>query len=311
MLTLQKPHIEYEIVNENYGKFLIEPLERGYGVTLGNSLRRVLLSSLIGSSGTHIRIDGALHEFATLKGVKEDITELILNVKKIKLKLHTNEPKILRLEAKGEVVVRAMDFLQDPEIEVLNPEHIIAHLTDKNAKLVFEITVDKGRGYTPAEKHNTPEDIIGLIPMDSNFSPIERVRYSVEDTRIGQEIDYDKLIFELWTNGSINPVEALNESAMILRDYFNCFIDIKEEEIVEEVCEKQEPSVNDITIEEMGLSIRSLNCLKRAGIKKLGDLTEMSEEDLMRLKNFGQKSLDEIKATLEKYNIDMKEMVVE
>jgi len=311
MLTFQKPRIECITADDTYGKFVVEPLERGYGFTLGNSLRRVLLSSLTGTAATHIKIDGILHEFSTIKGVKEDTTELILNIKKMKLKLLAKESKVIRLEAKGEMVVRAMDFVSDPEVEILNPDHVIAHLTDKNSKLVLEVSVDKGRSYIPSEKHEIKEGIIGLIPIDSNFSPIEKVRYNVEDTRIGQVINYDKLIIEVWADGSIKPMDAIIESSKLLREYYDCFIDIKEERKVEEVEEKEEPSVKDVTVEELGLSIRSLNCLKRAGLKTLGEIMEYSEEDLMRLKNFGAKSLDEIKATLEQHNLRLKEITLE
>lgn len=289
----------------NYGKFVIQPLERGYGVTLGNALRRVLISSLEGSAVTHVKIDGILHEFSTIPGILEDTTDVILNIKQLRLKLLSNKPKVLRLEVKGEKVVKASDILPDSEVEILNPELVIATLTRKNSKLVMELRVDKGKGYVPYDKQVADEQVVGLIPIDSIFTPIRKVNYVVEETRVGHLTNYDCLVLEIWTDGSIEPLEALSSGSKFLHDHFKNLANIQFlTGAGEKPVEKDE--LLGKTIEEMGLSIRALNCLRRAGIKNLGELVQYTESDLMRMKNFGQKSLDEIKEKVKTYGLEIK-----
>lgn len=301
--VIEKPKIK-SYSTENYGRFVIEPLERGYGTTLGNSLRRILLSSIEGAAVTHIRIDGVLHEFSTIPGVMEDVTEIVLNIKKLNFKLDADRPKTLRIEARGEGIVTAADIQPDAEVEVLNPETYIAHLTDKNSKLSMELIVDKGKGYVSAEKHRYAEQILGLIPVDSIFSPIKKVNYTVEDTRVGQITNYDRLIVEIWTDGSIMPYDALSNAAEILQEYMGFFTNIKPSAAAAAPASTVDCSqIYDMPIEELGLSVRSLNCLKRASVKLVGDLIAMSEDDVMKLKNFGQKSLVEIKDKLKDYDL--------
>ncbi len=302
---IEKPKIKCD-TQENYGKFIVEPLERGYGITLGNSLRRILLSSIEGSAITHVRIEGILHEFSTIPGVMEDVTEIVLNLKKLNLKLLTDKPKTLKIEAKGEGVVTAADIQPDPEIETLNPDAYIATLTEKNARLSMEMRVERGKGYVPAEKQRAPEQILGLIPIDSIFSPIQKVKYTVEDTRVGQITNYDRLILEVWTNGSIQPHEAVSNGAELLRHYLGFFSDLKPPVITDKPASGTEPGVIlEMPIEDLGLSVRSLNCLKRAAVRRVGDLITHSEEDIMKLKNFGQKSLVEIKEKLALYGLSL------
>lgn len=306
--VIEMPKISSENT-EYYGKFVIEPLERGYGTTLGNSLRRVLLSSIPGSAVTHIHIDGVLHEFSTIPGVVEDVTEIVLNIKKLRLDLLTDKPKTLKLEVKGEGIVTAADIQPDPEVEILNPEAYIAQLTDKNSRLSMELIVSRGKGYVSADKHNSSDLILGMIPIDSIFSPVVKAAYSVEDSRVGQITNYDRLIIEIWTDGSILPYEALSASADIIREYMGYFTDLKppqrEGVPVRKPEADGEDQALDMLIEDLGLSVRSLNCLKRAAIKVVRDLVGFSEEDLMKLKNFGQKSLDEIREKLEQYNLSL------
>jgi len=303
MTDIVEPKIEY--VGDN--TFVIEPLERGFGTTLGNSLRRILLSSLPGAAVTHIKIDGVLHEFSTLPGVVEDTTELILNIKKMQLKLHTDRRKVLRLEAQGEGVVTAADVLPDPEVEVLNPELHLAEMTDRNARLVMDIYVERGKGYVPADKQTSQEQVIGLIPVDSLFSPIRKVNYTVEDTRVRQKTDYDKLTLEVITDGSLFPYEAVSTAARILQSGLDLFATLQPREIAEPIIEEShEASINDMPVENLGLSVRSLNCLKRAGVRTVGDLIQYTEEDVMKLKNFGSKSLDEIKDRLAEYGLGLR-----
>lgn len=305
MTEIVEPKIEY--VGDN--TFVIEPLERGFGMTLGNSLRRVLLSSLPGAAVTHVKIDGVLHEFSTLPGVVQDTTEIILNIKKLNLKLHADRGrvKVLRLEAQGEGPVTAADILPDPEVEILNPELELATLTDRNARLIMDIYVDRGVGYVPAEKQTSQEAVIGLIPVDSLFSPIKKVHYVVEDTRVRQKTDYDKLRIEVTTDGSIQPYEAVSTAARLLQDRLDLFANLQRPEIQEVVLEeKKEASILDMPVENLGLSVRSLNCLKRAGVRTVGDLQQYTEEDVMKLKNFGQKSLDEIKDKLVEFGLGLR-----
>ena len=296
---LEMPRIE-SVIEENYGKFVIEPLERGYGHTLGNSLRRILLSSMPGAAITHIKIEGILHEFSSIPGVLEDTTDIILNLKQIRFKMHTDVPKVLRLEVKGEKEVLASDILDDAEVEILTPQQRIATLTRKTSKLVMELYLEKGIGYVPYDKQEIRENTLGLIPIDSIFTPIKRVNYCVEDTRVAQTTNYDRLIIEIWTDGTIEPIDALSSSSKLLQDYFKHLSDVQFLMGTASVSgEKDE--VSSKTVDELGLSIRSLNCLKRAGIKTLGELMHLTEDDLMRMKNFGSKSLDEIKEKLVEY----------
>ncbi len=284
--------------------FVVEPLERGFGITLGNSLRRVLLSALNGAGVTHVRIDGVLHEFTTLPGVREDITELTLNIKKINLRLTTGTKKVLRLEAVGPGVVTPADIIQDPEAEILNPELKLATL-GKGARLGMDLYVSNGVGFVPAEQQDDQDQIIGVIPVDSIFSPITKVNYTVEDTRVGQRADYDKLTLQVWTDGSIKPYEAISKAAAILQKKLSLFSQIEPPSRDEEEVVGPEAELLDTPIEDLQLSVRSLNCLKRAGIRTVGELLTYSEEDVMKLKNFGQKSLDEIGEKLAERNLSL------
>ncbi|MGI6668527.1 MAG: DNA-directed RNA polymerase subunit alpha [Acetivibrionales bacterium] len=299
MIEIEKPKIEcVESADDNtYGKFVVEPLERGYGITLGNSLRRILLSSLPGVAVTSIKVDGVLHEFSTVPGVIEDLTEIILNIKNLSLKLHSDEPKIIYIDADGEGAVTAGDIKADSDVEVLNPELHICTLNG-DARFYMEMVVNKSRGYVPAEKNKQPGQPIGIIPIDSIYTPVRKVNYTVENTRVGQVTDYDKLTLEVWTNGSIKPDEAISLGAKILSEHLNLFIDLsdhaKHTEIMVEKEETKKEKVLEMTIEELDLSVRSYNCLKRAGINTVEDLTNKTEEDMMKVRNLGRKSLEEV-----------------
>ncbi len=299
MIEIEKPRIECVISSEDntYGKFVVEPLERGYGITLGNSLRRILLSSLPGIAVTSIKIDGVLHEFSTVPGVVEDVTEIILNVKGLSLDLHGEGPKVVYIDADGEGVVTAADIKADAEVEILNPDHKIATLSGDH-KLYMELTLDRGRGYVSAEKNKHPGQPIGVIPVDSIYTPVSKVNYTVENTRVGQVTDYDKLTLEVWTNGSIKADEAISLGAKIMSEHLNLFIDLsdnaKNAEIMVEKEETKKEKVLEMTIEELDLSVRSYNCLKRAGINTVEDLTNRTEEDMMKVRNLGRKSLEEV-----------------
>ncbi|OPZ93343.1 MAG: DNA-directed RNA polymerase subunit alpha [Firmicutes bacterium ADurb.Bin419] len=299
MIEIEKPRIECVISSEDntYGKFVVEPLERGYGITLGNSLRRILLSSLPGIAVTSIKIDGVLHEFSTVPGVVEDVTEIILNVKGLSLDLHGEGPKVVYIDADGEGVVTAADIKADAEVEILNPDHKIATLSGDH-KLYMELTLDRGRGYVSAEKNKHPGQPIGVIPVDSIYTPVTKVNYTVENTRVGQVTDYDKLTLEVWTNGSIKADEAISLGAKIMSEHLNLFIDLsdnaKNAEIMVEKEETKKEKVLEMTIEELDLSVRSYNCLKRAGINTVEDLTNRTEEDMMKVRNLGRKSLEEV-----------------
>ncbi|RKO65928.1 DNA-directed RNA polymerase subunit alpha [Desulfofundulus salinus] len=299
MLEIEKPKIEcVESSPDNtYARFVVEPLERGYGITLGNSLRRILLSSLPGAAVTSVKIEGVLHEFSTIPGVREDVTDIILNLKSLCLKLHTDEEKILRIEAKGEGEVRAGDIIHDQDVEILNPDLHIATLAP-NGRLFMEITVAKGRGYVPAERNKKGDHIIGVIPVDSVFTPVRKVNYTVENTRVGQRTDYDKLTLEVWTDGSIRPDEATSLSAKILGEHLRLFIGlteaVKDVEIMVEKEEEKKNKILEMTIEELDLSVRSYNCLKRAGINTVEELIQRNEEDMMKVRNLGKKSLEEV-----------------
>jgi len=311
MIEIEKPRIECLQVNDDntYAKFVMEPLERGYGVTLGNSMRRVLLSSLPGAAVTAVKIDGVLHEFSTIPGVAEDVTDIILNLKSLCLRMYSDEEKILRIEAEGEGEVTALDIIHDSDIEILNPDMHIA--TMDNGRLYMEIIVAKGRGYVPAERNKKVEQVIGLIPIDSVFTPVNRVNYVVENTRVGQRTDYDKLTIEVWTNGGIRPNEAISLSAKILVEHLQLFIGLTETvsnevEIMVEKEAEQKNKLLEMSIEELDLSVRSYNCLKRAGINTVEELLQRNEEEMMKVRNLGRKSLEEVVKKLNELNLSLR-----
>ena len=301
MIEIKKPSIDTEELSSDgkYGRFVVEPLERGFGNTLGNSLRRVLLSSLEGVAVTSIKIDGVNHEFSTIPGVKEDVTEIVLNMKSLVAKLHSNGPKIVEISAEGPCEVTAESIKCDSEVEILNPQLHIATLAD-GATLNMEITLDKGRGYIPAEKNKliSGNEIIGVLPIDSIYTPVLKVNYTVDNTRVGQITDYDKLTLSVWTNGVINAQEAVSLAAKVLTEHLNLFVNLSDRgfntEIMVEKDDKGKEKVLEMTIEELDLSVRSFNCLKRAGINTVEDLISKSEEDMMKVRNLGRKSLEEV-----------------
>ena len=301
MIEIEKPRIETEELTEDgkYGKFVVEPLERGFGNTLGNSLRRVLLSSLEGCAVTSIKIDGVLHEFSTIPGVKEDVTEIVLNMKSVVAKLYETIPKVVEISAQGPCVVTAGDIKCDSEVEILNPEQHIATLGE-DAKLNMEITIDKGRGYIPAERNKliSGNNVIGVLPIDSIYTPVLKVNYTVDNTRVGQITDYDKLTLDVWTNGVINAQEAVSLAAKVLTEHLNLFVNLSDKassaEVMVEKDDKGKEKILEMTIEDLDLSVRSFNCLKRAGINTVEDLINKSEEDMMKVRNLGRKSLEEV-----------------
>ncbi len=301
MIEIEKPRIDQVELTDSYGKFVIEPLERGYGITLGNALRRILLSSLPGTAVTSVHIDGVLHEFSTIDGVVEDTVDIVLNLKKLLVKLHTDEPVTIRVEADQEGRLRAGDIIPDPSVEILSPDLVIATL-QKGAKLNMDITVAKGRGYVSAEGNKSPDHPIGLIPVDSIFTPVTKAVYHIEDTRVGQITDYDRLVLEVWTNRTIAPDSAVSLAAKILMEHIKLFTDLTESVgSVEIMVEKEEESIDrlmEMTVEELDLSVRSYNCLKRAGINSVDELVRKSEEDMMKVRNLGKKSLQEIREKL-------------
>ncbi len=312
MIGIEKPSIEALDLTADgtYGKFVVEPLERGYGTTLGNSLRRVLLSSLPGYAITSVKIDGVLHEFSTIDGVKEDVTEIVLNLKGVILKIHGDGPKTIYVDASGKGTVTAGDIKVDSDVEILNPEHLIATLEDGGA-LKMELTCDKGRGYVSAERNKQlMQPIIGVIAIDSIYTPVLKVNYTVENTRVGQITDYDKLSIEAWTDGTISAQEAVSLGAKILTDHLDLFVDLSQEaRETETMIVKNDDSKGkllEMTIEELDLSVRSFNCLKRAGINTVEDLINRSEEDMMRVRNLGRKSLEEVVAKLESLNLSLR-----
>ena len=316
MIDIEKPKIEIAEISEDnrYGKFICEPLERGYGTTFGNSLRRMLLSSLEGAAITSIRIDGVLHEFSTIPGVRDDVTNIVLNLKELCLKMTGNEPRIIRIDVEGEKEVTAADIICDADIEILNPDLHIATVNE-DGKLKIEMTVERGRGYVPADKNKKPDDTIGVIPIDSIFSPVKRVNYTVQDTRVGNVTDYDRLILEVWTDGSLRPEEAVSKAAGILVMHLKLFQNrdgLPEEEEEEEATfpeeeEDDSSKVLDMTIEDLDLSVRSFNCLKRANINTVADLAEKTEDDMMKVRNLGRKSLEEVKKKLEELGLTLKQ----
>ncbi|NLW90942.1 MAG: DNA-directed RNA polymerase subunit alpha [Syntrophomonadaceae bacterium] len=312
MLEMEKPRIECVEKNpeNNYGKFVIEPLERGYGTTLGNSLRRVLLSSLPGAAVTSIKIDGVLHEFSTIPNVLEDTTEIILNIKKLVIRYDGSERKILRIECSGPMELTAADIEPDAEVDILNPDLHIATL-DEGAKLYIEMTVERGRGYVSADQQPYKnEDIVGLIPIDAIYTPTRRVNYTVDNTRVGKRTDYDKLNLEVWTDGSIGPEEAVSLSAQILIEYLRLFTEINtsfsQMEILVEKEEEKRDKVLEMSIEELELSVRASNGLKRASINSVGDLIEKTREEMAKIRNLGQKSLEEIERKLKELDLSFK-----
>lgn len=312
MIGIEKPKIETAEVypDGTYGRFVVDPLERGYGTTLGNSLRRVLLSSLPGYAITSVKIDGILHEFSTIPGVKEDVTEIVLNLKSVILKIHGDGPKTMYVDMKGEGELTAGCFKYDSEVEILNPDFHIASL-DSDANVVMEITCDKGRGYVSAEKNKQEmQPAIGVIAVDSIFSPVLKVNYTVENTRVGQITDYDKLTLEVWTDGTISAKEAVSLGAKILNEHLSLFGDLSDEafetEIMVEKSKNGKEKVLEMTIEELDLSVRSFNCLKRAGINTVEDLIGKSEEDMMKVRNLGRKSLDEVVSKMASLGYDLR-----
>ncbi|MFZ7104439.1 MAG: DNA-directed RNA polymerase subunit alpha [Peptococcaceae bacterium] len=311
MIEIEKPRIECVESSEDntYGKFVVEPLERGYGTTLGNSLRRILLSSLPGAAVTSVKIDSVLHEFSTVPGVVEDVTDIIMNLKSLAIKVESDEPQIVRIEAEGEGDVKAGDIKINSTVEILNPDLHIATL-DSSGRLYMDLVVERGRGYVSAEKNKKEDDVIGVIPVDSIFSPVKKVNFVVADTRVGQRTDYDKLTLEVWTNGSIRPDEAISLSAKVLSDHLKIFVGLTENmgdvEIMVEKEEEEKDKILDMTIEELDLSVRSYNCLKRAGINTVYELTQKTEEDMMKVRNLGKKSLEEVEHKMKALGLNLK-----
>ena len=304
MIEIEKPRIEAEELAENgtYGKFSIEPLERGFGITLGNSLRRVLLSSLPGFAVTSIKIDGVVHEFSIIPDVKEDVTEIVLNIKNLNAIIKGESPKVCYIEAEGPCEVTAGSIKSDSEVEILNPDLHIATVSE-GGRLFVELTIDQGRGYVPAEKNKQEQPVIGVIPIDSIYTPVTKVNFNVSDTRVGQVSDFDKLTIEVWTNGTISATDAIALAAKVLTEHLNLFVELAAEvtqgDIMVEKDDNAKEKVLEMTIEELDLSVRSFNCLKRAGINTVEDLTQKSEEDMMKVRNLGRKSLEEVIHKLE------------
>ncbi len=311
MIEIEKPKIECIEMSDDFtfGKFVVEPLERGYGVTLGNSLRRILLSSLPGVAVTSIKIDGVLHEFSTIPGVAEDVIEIILNIKHLALKMHGDNTKIIKIDVQGEREIKAGDIICDADIEIINPDLHIATL-DEGHRFYMEMTVEKGRGYQTSEKNKQSGQPIGVIPIDSIFTPVRKVNYLIENTRVGQVTDFDKLVLEVWTNGTIKPDESISFGAKILSEHLKLFITLTEHvgnvEIMVEKEEDKKEKVLEMTIEELDLSVRSFNCLKRAGINTVEELTQRTEEDMMKVRNLGKKSLEEVQQKLEALGLGLK-----
>lgn len=312
MIEIEKPTIECIFSDEdaNYGKFVVELLERGYGTTLGNSLRRILLSSLPGVAVTSVKIDGILHEFSTIPGVKEDVTEIILNLKKLAIKLNGENTKRVLINSIGPKEVTAADILGDSDVEIFNPDLHIATL-EENATLIMEINLARGRGYVPADMNKDENTPISVIPTDSIYTPVRKVNFTVQNTRVGQVTDYDKLILEIWTDGSITPSEGVSIGAKIMQEHLNLFVELTDStenmEIMVEKEENQKEKALEMTIEELELSVRSFNCLKRAAINTVEELTHRSEEDMMKVRNLGKKSLDEVKHKLEELDLSLRQ----
>jgi DNA-directed RNA polymerase subunit alpha len=302
--TPQGASIEVRERRDNFAKFIIEPLERGFGITLGNALRRILLSSIPGAAVTYMKIDGVLHEFSTIPGIVEDTIALMLNLKGVPVKLNTDEPKVLTLNVSGPKDVTAADFAPDADVEILDPNYHLATLSAKTAKLSMEVGIEKGRGYVTADRQRNVEHMIGLIPLDSIFSPIRKVNFTVDDTRVGQNVDFDRLTIEIETNGSVTPDEALSTAATIMQEQLDLFVNFTNEE---KPLPAAPASEWDIPVETLNLSVRSFNCLKRAGISKVSELLDMSEDEIIKMRNFGKKSLDEIKQVLEERGLSLRQ----
>lgn len=314
MFDFEKPKIEIAEISEDkkFGRFVVEPLERGYGTTLGNSLRRIMLSSLPGAAVSQIKIDGVVHEFSSIPGVKEDVTEIIMNIKSLAIKNNseTNEPKTAYIEFEGEGVVTARDIQAGPDIEILNPDTVIATLSGgADCKLYMELTITKGRGYISADKNKNEDSLIGVIPIDSIYTPVERVNLVVENTRVGQITDYDKLTLDVWTNGTLAPDEAVSLAAKVLSEHLNSFIDLSESaktvDVMVEKEDNEKEKVLEMSIDELELSVRSYNCLKRAGINTVEELTNKTPDDMMKVRNLGRKSLEEVLAKLKELGLQL------
>jgi DNA-directed RNA polymerase subunit alpha len=311
MIEIEKPRIETEELSADgsYGRFVVEPLERGYGTTLGNSLRRVLLSSLPGVAATSVKFDGVVHEFSTIDGVKEDVTEIVLNLKGLTAKIHGDGPKIVYIEAEGPCEVTAADIKADSEVEILNPDMHIATLAE-GGRFFMELTLDKGRGYIPAERNKQDINTIGIIPMDSIYTPVNKVNYTVDNTRVGQITDFDKLSLEVWTNGTISAEDAVSLAAKIITEHLNLFVNLSAEGAGADIMVEKEDSgkgkILEMTIEELDLSVRSFNCLKRAGINTVEDLINKTEDDMMKVRNLGRKSLEEVINKLDSLGFTLK-----
>ena len=314
MFDFEKPRIEIAEISEDkkYGRFVVEPLERGYGTTLGNSLRRIMLSSLPGAAVSQVKIDGVLHEFSSIPGVKEDVSEIIMNIKNLSIRNNssTNEPKVAYIEFEGEGVVTAADIQVDSDIEIMNPELVIAHLNGgADSKLYMELTITKGRGYVGADKNKTDDTPIGVIAVDSIYTPVERVNLTIENTRVGQITDYDKLTLDVYTNGTLAPDEAVSLAAKVLNEHLKLFIDLSEiakgAEVMIEKEDDEKEKVLEMSIDELELSVRSYNCLKRAGINTVEELTNRTPEDMMKVRNLGRKSLEEVLSKLKELGLEL------
>ena len=313
MFDFERPNIEVAEISEDkkYGRFVVEPLERGYGITLGNSLRRIMLSSLPGAAVSQVKIEGVLHEFSSIEGVKEDVTEIIMNIKSLAIRNNsdTNEPKTAYIEYEGEGVVKTSDIQVDQDIEILNPDQVIATLSGKNTKLYVELTITKGRGYISADKNKSDDLPIGVIAVDSIYTPVERVNVTVENTRVGQITDFDKLTLDVYTNGTLVPDEAVSLAAKVLSEHLSLFIDLSENaktaEIMVEKEEDEKEKVLEMSIDELELSVRSYNCLKRAGINTVEELTNKTSEDMMKVRNLGRKSLEGVLAKLKELGLQL------
>lgn len=313
MFDFERPNIEVVEISEDkkYGKFVVEPLERGYGITLGNSLRRIMLSSLPGAAVSQVKIEGVLHEFSSIQGVKEDVTEIIMNIKSLAIKNNseTNEPKTAYIEYEGEGVVRAADIQVDQDIEIMNPELVIATLSGKDTKLYMELTITKGRGYVSSEKNKTDDLPIGIIAVDSIYTPVERVNITIDNTRVGQITDFDKLTLDVYTNGTLIPDEAVSLAAKVLSEHLSLFIDLSENaktaEVMVEKEDDEKEKVLEMSIDELELSVRSYNCLKRAGINTVEELTNRTSEDMMKVRNLGRKSLEEVLSKLKELGLQL------
>ena len=313
MFEFERPNIEVAEISEDkkYGRFVVEPLERGYGITLGNSLRRIMLSSLPGAAVSQVKIEGVLHEFSSIEGVKEDVTEIIMNIKSLAIKnsSETNEPKTAYIDVTGEGVVRASDIQVDPDVEIMNPDLVIATLCGKDTKFYMELTITKGRGYVSADKNKGADLPVGVIAVDSIYTPVERVNMTVANTRVGQITDYDKLTLDVYTNGTLVPDEAVSLAAKVLSEHLSLFVDLSESAMKAEVMvdkeENEKEKVLVMSIDELELSVRSYNCLKRAGINTVEELTNKSQEDMMKVRNLGRKSLEEVLAKLKELGLQL------